>query len=898
MSYSYPHVALTSDNSNGYVASSSTTNFFTTFEAFDKDSSTRWVSSAEYDENGQYFGGASTLVSFPGSGTDIPIAGDWIQLQLPLSIVLTSINIKVFYNGTGPQSYMIVGSNTGNSWMYLDQYDTTSTSWTQHTHALSSTPSSYNYYRIIFITSYLDGGFNNTPIFIEEMSFNSDTAFGGGAPTLQGTNNVSYTYGSSSTAYAGSTTVVLNTLVTSNSSGALSFSIVSTTPSGCASIQTSGANKNLIFTEAGVVRIGVTQAANGLYDAITTPVEFDITLNRATTVVNVGSSPKVYTYGTSGTGYAGSTDVILSSLGITTNSNATLTFTKTVDANNSASLASSTLTFSKAGTVTIQVNQSQNNFYNALSPAPTFNVQLNRATTNINVGVSPKVYTYGISGTGYAGSTQLILSALISTNSDGTLTFTKQTDVGNIGSISGSTFTFTNSGTLIFQVSQAQSNFYAASSSNPTFTVTLNKGTQLLKFDKFTRINTDPPFAPSISTSANPSYNGLTFTVPANNGVVRTINGGTLLEILNLGRVIVSATQAGNNFYHPTSASARLTVKSEVIKSCYINLIDRATDSQEMVLANNLDAIKFEFPTTVNFRDYERQIYLYDIMNYFERVDILESDIDILETQRTGIESSIESLTSNRFNVIDTNLSILESRADDIDSRNFVLDERSDSILNRLVQNDTDLDQVETRISIVDSRTDTNETQISYLKNVRITEIESDINVLYERADSNLNRITNDDIELDVIETRISAVDSRTTESETNVSLLDVPFDQNESDIQILESRRISNVSRLEQDDISLDIIENRVSIVDSRTDTNETNIVELQNSFTLYESDVESVKGALFAITDGNLESTLSSLQQITAEFSTNHTTEDLVELQKRLASLQSIVEILTLVP
>jgi hypothetical protein len=116
-----------------------------------------------------------------------------------------------------------------------------------------------------------------------------------------------------------------------------------------------------------------------------------------------------------------------------------------------------------------------------------------------------------------------------------------------------------------------------------------------------------------------------------------------------------------------------------------------------------------------------------------------------------------------------------------------------------------------------------------------------------------------------------------------------------ESDLVGLDSRADSNAARLLEDDALLDSIESRIVVVDTRTTDSEASIVSLDNHFDGYESSVEEVKGALYAITDGSLESTLSSLQQIRDEFEADYSAEDMVELQERLAYLESVVTELT---
>jgi len=118
----------------------------------------------------------------------------------------------------------------------------------------------------------------------------------------------------------------------------------------------------------------------------------------------------------------------------------------------------------------------------------------------------------------------------------------------------------------------------------------------------------------------------------------------------------------------------------------------------------------------------------------------------------------------------------------------------------------------------------------------------------------------------------------------------------NEADIAVLESRADSNAARLSVDDSELSALEGYVDALEGRMSTAEVDIVDLENSFTVYEADVVDIKGTLYAISDGSIESMLSSLQEITESFANNtNMAEDMSELNVRLAELESVIQELT---
>lgn len=164
---------MTASTSNGYVASaSSVLNNSTDLiaaSAFDGTSTTIWHSELTYS-SGAYTGSVSTTVD--GS----PIAGEWLQLQLPRRARLARHGIIPRTNipGRAPQNFVVAGSNDGTTWTAVNAR--TSASYANNTvtwFTVASSAGAYSYYRLIATTmspSPTDPGVNNS-VNITEWQF-------------------------------------------------------------------------------------------------------------------------------------------------------------------------------------------------------------------------------------------------------------------------------------------------------------------------------------------------------------------------------------------------------------------------------------------------------------------------------------------------------------------------------------------------------------------------------------------------------------------------------------------------------------------------------------------------------------------------------------------------------
>jgi hypothetical protein len=136
-------------SSQTYIASASSSwdsNYFP-WRAFDYSTSTEWHTqqTATYN-NGPYTGALTTTVS------GVSRAGEWLQLQYPSSVTITSYEIQARngQNSTAPTVWWIAGSTNGSTWTLIDTR--TAITWQTNLQTITftpATPGTYSYYRII-----------------------------------------------------------------------------------------------------------------------------------------------------------------------------------------------------------------------------------------------------------------------------------------------------------------------------------------------------------------------------------------------------------------------------------------------------------------------------------------------------------------------------------------------------------------------------------------------------------------------------------------------------------------------------------------------------------------------------------------------------------------------------
>jgi predicted nucleic acid-binding Zn-ribbon protein len=415
----------------------------------------------------------------------------------------------------------------------------------------------------------------------------------------------------------------------------------------------------------------------------------------------------------------------------------------------------------------------------------------------------------------------------------------------------------------------------------------------ITNFDDIYKTISDAPF----ELDAKTDEPFATFTYTSSNTAVAEIINDNQVQINGAGVTTLTATASATNNFLETQKTATLTVSVPSLpgwKRSKLNLYDFATKSLHFHIDQATSSTQFNFPTNLNFVDDSSNESILDVIDHLERVESVESDIDLLEGRASVNEADID-LLEGRVSVTEDDIDALEGRASVNEADLVVLKNRADSNASRLQVDDSELSALEAYVDALEGRVSVAEDDIDLLEG-RASVNEADLVVLKNRADSNASRLQVDDSELSALEAYVDALEGRMSVAEDDIDLLEGRASINEADLVVLDARTDSNASRLQVDDSELTAIEGYVDALEGRMSTAEADIVDLENSFTVYEADVVEIKGTLYAITDGNIESMLSSLQQITDSFaSETNATEDLVELNERLTELISVVQELT---
>jgi hypothetical protein len=144
---------VTSINGGIYRASDSTefnTTLFGAWQAFDKNPSNQWSSGQPLYSTSAPYAYTGTVTTADVNGTVYP--GEWLQIQLPSSVTLSSYSIYGV-NGTNqmPGKWVVLGSRDGVNWFLVDSQKTailyTATTGFSSFSVIST--QGYSYYRVV-----------------------------------------------------------------------------------------------------------------------------------------------------------------------------------------------------------------------------------------------------------------------------------------------------------------------------------------------------------------------------------------------------------------------------------------------------------------------------------------------------------------------------------------------------------------------------------------------------------------------------------------------------------------------------------------------------------------------------------------------------------------------------
>jgi hypothetical protein len=283
------------------------------------------------------------------------------------------------------------------------------------------------------------------------------------------------------------------------------------------------------FVGAGTCTIDANQAGSEHYNAAP----------QAQQPVNVGTASQTCTFTSTAPSKAtvgGATYTVTATGGPSGNP---VTFTIDVASKSVCAVSGSTVSFTGAGTCSIDANQASSANYNAASQAQQL-VNVGKASQTITfTSTAPTSATVG-------GPTYTVTAT--GGASGNPVTFTIDAASKSVCTVSGSTVSFTGAGTCTIDANQASSaNYNAASQVQQP--VNVGKASQTITFTST---------APSNATAGGPTYtvtatgggsgNPVVFTIDSASSSVCTISGSTA-SFIGAGTCTIDANQAGNENY-------------------------------------------------------------------------------------------------------------------------------------------------------------------------------------------------------------------------------------------------------------------------------------------------------------------------------------------------------------
>ncbi|HXO25813.1 MAG TPA: Ig-like domain-containing protein [Thermoanaerobaculia bacterium] len=380
------------------------------------------------------------------------------------------------------------------------------------------------------ITLHANGSFNYTPAtgfqgndtfkYVLKNTFGSSTAT---VTIAVGKTPQTITF--TSTAPAGATVggPTYNVTATASSGLTVAFTIDASAASVC-----SISGSTVSFIGAGTCVIDANQAGNATY-APAPQVQQSFAVGKGSqTITFTSTAPAGATVG--GPTY---------NVTATASSGLTVAFTIDASASSVCSISGSTVSFTGVGTCVIDANQAGNANYNA---AP-------QVQQSFAVGMGNQTITFTSTAPSNAQVGGPTYNVTATASSGLTVTFTIDASATSVCSISGSTVSFTATGTCVIDANQAgNANYNAAPQAQQSFGV--GKNDQTITFT-----STAPAGAkvggPTYTVTATAS-SGLTvaFTIDASAASVCSISGSTV-SFTGVGTCVIDANQAGNANYNP-----------------------------------------------------------------------------------------------------------------------------------------------------------------------------------------------------------------------------------------------------------------------------------------------------------------------------------------------------------
>jgi hypothetical protein len=316
-----------------------------------------------------------------------------------------------------------------------------------------------------------------------------------------------------------------NLSATSNSSGALTYSLFGSTPANIVTVSSSGL---VHITGAGTATIRVEQAASAPYGIGSKTIS--LTINKAVRTISITSASS---------GQVGTTVNLTNTMNP---AGGTATWSVT-PVTGTATVSGSTLNLTGAGTVTVKVDVAADANYLAATATQTFTV---------NGASSPTITFNNVTKT--YGDASFSMTA--SSPSLGAMTYSVQSSTpANIVTItSAGQVTILGAGTAVIKVDQVANGTYSAGSA--TATLTINKATRSIAITSANSGQVGTTV--NLTSTQNPTGGIETWSVTPGTGAATLT--GTTLNLTSAGTVTVKVDVAAEANYLAASATQTFTI--------------------------------------------------------------------------------------------------------------------------------------------------------------------------------------------------------------------------------------------------------------------------------------------------------------------------------------------------
>jgi chromosome segregation ATPase len=296
--------------------------------------------------------------------------------------------------------------------------------------------------------------------------------------------------------------------------------------------------------------------------------------------------------------------------------------------------------------------------------------------------------------------------------------------------------------------------------------------------------------------------------------------------------------------------NSNLDVSGNVGISGELTVDDKVQFNSSLDVSGNV-GISGELNMNCNILVDVSNIFFCNSTNYLDKINIIDSSVNILEERVSVIDSSINILDSSvnileeRVSVIDSSINILDSSINILDSSVNILEERVSVIDSSINILDSSVNILEERVSVIDSSINILDSSINILDSSvnileeRVSVIDSSINILDSSVNILEERVSVIDSSINILDSSINILDSSVNILEERVSVIDSSINILDSSVNILEERVSVIDSSINILDSSVNILEERVSVIDSSINILDSSVNILEERVSVIDSSI-----------------------------------------------------------